>query len=203
MDMNSAQKLLIIIGSAFAGVGIIMTVIFSSFDEELGGVGSFILLPIGFVVLGLAFIVGVVFGIVNNKKIVKCGDKYAAKIYSYVENTSYMLNGEFTMNVIVHYFDKSHIEREAVLSTGFAKGSDMFPIGMTIDIYEYHGKYGFDPASVRSEALPGEEELMDDKPVSPDKLQLVAAVCPNCGSSFQAAAGYSSRCPYCGSYLDV
>ena len=114
-----------------------------------------------------------------------------------------MLNGTFTLNVKVHYFDKAHIEREAILPTGFARGSNLYPIGMTIDIYEYRGKFGFDPKSVRAEILPGEEELMDDKPVNPDQVQLVAVTCPNCGSSFQAATGYSSKCPYCGSYLNV
>ena len=31
----------------------------------------------------------------------------------------------------------------------------------------------------------------------------LALTCPNCGASFQAAAGYSSKCPYCGGYLNV
>ena len=51
--------------------------------------------------------------------------------------------------------------------------------------------------------LPGEEELMDDKPVDPMQLKMVAVSCPNCGSSFQAATGYSSKCPYCGSYINA
>ena len=79
----------------------------------------------------------------------------------------------------------------------------LFRSGLTIDIFEYNGKYGYDPDSVRDERLPGEEELMDDKPVAPDKLRLVAVRCPNCGSSFRAATGYSSKCPYCGNYLNV
>ena len=68
------------------------------------------MLPLGFVILGLSFIGSVIVSNSKKKKIVKCGNKYAAKIYSYVENTSYLLNGAYTMNVIVHYFDKANIE---------------------------------------------------------------------------------------------
>ena len=107
------------------------------------------------------------------------------------------------MDTIVHYFDSYHVEREAIIPTGFTRGAGMYPIGLTIDIFEYNGKYGYDPDSVRDERLPGEEELMDDKPVAPDQLRLVAVRCPNCGSSFRAATGYSSKCPYCGNYLNV
>ena len=95
------------------------------------------------------------------------------------------------------------IEREAVIPTAFEKGASTYPIGMTMDIYEYQGKYGWDPDSVRDEILPGEQELMDDKPVDPSKLRMTAVQCPNCGASYQAAAGYTGRCPYCGSYHNV
>ena len=56
---------------------------------------------------------------------------------------------------------------------------------------------------IRDEILPGEQELMDDKPVDPSKLRMTAVQCPNCGASYQAAAGYTGRCPYCGSYHNV
>ena len=124
--------------------------------------------------------------------------------YSYVENTSFTVNNSYTVNTVVHYFDETHTEREAVIPTCFEKGSSkMLPIGMTVDIYCYRDKYDYDPKSVRSEYLPGEEELMDDKPVDPMQLKMVAVSCPNCGSSFQAATGYSSKCPYCGSYINA
>lgn len=44
---------------------------------------------------------------------------------------------------------------------------------------------------------------MDDKAGGTGWLRLVAVRCPNCGSSFRAATGYSSKCPYCGNYLNV
>ena len=139
----------------------------------------------------------------NKKMIVKKGVRYPAKIYGYTENTSVRVNNTYMMDTIVHYFDSYHVEREAIIPTGFTRGAGMYPIGLTIDIFEYNGKYGYDPDSVRDERLPGEEELMDNKPVAPDKLRLVAVRCPNCGSSFRAATGYSSKCPYCGSYMNV
>lgn len=201
--MNSVQKILLFIGGMFAAIGAMVSIVFIGVSSATGESGVFVVIPLGFVFIGLGFIIGVIISIVNKKIIVKRGNKYVAKIYGYVDNTSFLENGEFTQNVKVHYFDRMHIEREAILPTSFAKGSNLYPIGMTIDIYEYHGKFGFDPKSVRGEILPGEEELMDDKPVSPNQVQLVAVTCPNCGSSFQAAAGYSSKCPYCESYLNV
>ena len=156
-----------------------------------------------FLILGICFIAAVLFGQHKKSLIVKNGIRYAAKIYGYVENTAYMVNGRFPVNVIVHYFDKNQIEREAVIPTAFEKGASTYPIGMTMDIYEYQGKYGWDPDSVRDEILPGEQELMDDKPVDPSKLRMTAVQCPNCGASYQAAAGYTGRCPYCGSYHNV
>ena len=51
--------------------------------------------------------------------------------------------------------------------------------------------------------LSGEAELMDDKPVEPEKMNLIAVRCPGCGSSFQAMKGYANRCPYCGGYFNA
>ena len=151
----------------------------------------------------MAFIIGTLIPEFKKNSIKKHGDAYKAKIYGYVENTSYRVNGRFPINVKVHYFDKKGIEREAVLPAGMSKGSGEYPIGMTMDIYEYRGKYSFDPKSVRDEILPGEAELMDDKPVDPSRIKMTAVSCRSCGASYQAAAGYTGRCPYCGSYQNV
>lgn len=203
MNMSIGQKIFMIIGSAFAGIGIVVSVIIGYVGSLIDGAMVFVLIPLFFVVLGLVFIICALSGIYKKKQIVKRGTKYAAKIYGYVENTSYVVNGKYPLNVKVHYFDNKKVEREAVLPTAFLRGSSQYPIGMTIDIYEYNGKYGYDPSSVRNEVLPGESELMDDKPMEPGKIKYVAKVCPNCGASFQAASGYSNKCPYCGSYQNI
>lgn len=203
MKMNMAQKILLIIGGTFAGIGAVLTVIFGSVCMVFRPLRAFLTLPLFFVILGICFIAAVLIGQRKNSIIVKKGTRYVAKIYSYTENTAYTLNGSFPVNLIVHYFDKNQIEREAVIPTAFEKGSAVYPIGMTIDIYEYQGKYGWDPDSVRDEVLPGERELMDDKPVDPSRLRMTAVQCPNCGASYQAAAGYTGHCPYCGSYHNV
>lgn len=201
MDMNSAQKICIIVGVGFAGIGLFMTLIFLF---AFGKPGAFILIPLMFVVLGLCFIVTILVMLHNKKMIRVHGEKYTAKIYGYVKNTSYMVNGRFPLNVKVHYFDNYGIEREVILPTSISGGADsMFPIGMTIDIYEYNGKYSYDPASVRGERLRREEELMDNKPIDPEQLHLIAVRCSNCGASYKAATGYASRCPYCGGYQNV
>lgn len=197
--MNSAQKILMIMGAAYIAVGTVVFLVLAG----SGMSGPFAAIPLLFVALGIAFVAGVLISRAKKKNIVAKGKKYAAKIYGYVDNTAYLVNGSYTVNVKVHYFDEKHMEKEAIIPTGFEKGSGMYPIGMTIDIYEYRGKFGYDPASVRNEILPDEDELMDSKPVSPEKLRSVAVICPSCGASFQAHAGYSSRCPYCGGYQNT
>ena len=84
-----------------------------------------------FVVLGLCFIVTILVMLHNKKMIRVHGEKYTAKIYGYVKNTSYMVNGRFPLNVKVHYFDNYGIEREVILPTSISGGADsMFPIGI-------------------------------------------------------------------------
>lgn len=199
--VNSAQKICMIVGAGFAGIGVMLTVIFIA---AFGGIGPFVLIPLFFALIGFCFIVTVLVLVHKKKEIVAKGQKYPAKIYSYVKNTSYRVNGVFPLNVKVHYFDSYGIEREVILPTSISSGADeLFPIGMTVDIYEYKGKFSYDPASVRGERLQREEELMDNKPLDPEQLRLVAVRCPNCGSTYQAAAGYTGRCPYCGGYQNV
>ena len=147
--MNMAQKVLLIIGGAFAGIGAVLTMIFGGIGMVFRPMRAFLALPLFFLILGICFIAAVLFGQHKKSLIVKNGIRYAAKIYGYVENTAYMVNGRFPVNVIVHYFDKNQIEREAVIPTAFEKGASTYPIGMTMDIYEYQGKYGWGPDSVR------------------------------------------------------
>lgn len=68
----------------------------------------------------------------------------------------------------MHYFDSYHVEREAIIPTGFTRGAGMYPIGLTIDIFEYNGKYGYDPDSVRDGELPVRKSSWTTKPVAPD-----------------------------------
>ena len=90
--MNSAQKICMIVGVGFAGIGLFMTLIFLF---AFGKPGAFILIPLMFVVLGLCFIVTILVMLHNKKMIRVHGEKYTAKIYGYVKNTSYMVNGRF------------------------------------------------------------------------------------------------------------
>lgn len=197
--MDILKKIFIIMGLAFAGIGGLVSFIFFA----VGSMGVFTAMPLFFVLLGLAFIGAVLNMSRAAKNIVAKGTKYPAKIYSYVNNTSFMVNGSYTVNIKVRYFDKTGVEREAIIPTSFARGSSEYPIGMTIDIYEYKGKYGFDPHSVRDEILVGENELMDDKPVDPSKMRMIAVKCPNCGSTYEAVKGYTSKCPYCDGYTNA
>ena len=103
-------------------------------------------MPLIFVVIGIGFLAGIAIHKSVKKRIRTKGKKYVAKVYSYVENTSFTVNNSYTVNTVVHYFDETHTEREAVIPTCFEKGSSkMLPIGMTVDIYCYRDKYDYDP----------------------------------------------------------
>lgn len=192
--MNTAYKILILMGIGYIGIGSIVSIVFISSR----GFDPFALIPLLFVVIGIALLVGASASIAKKKKILKLGKKYSAKIYGYVNNTSYRVNGAYTSNTKVHFFDDNGIEKEVIIPTSFPRGSNAYPIGMTMDIFEYNGNYSFDPKSVRDEILPRENELMDDKPVEPEKLSIISVTCDCCGATYEAAKGYSNKCPYCG-----
>lgn len=193
--MDLMQKILLAMGSFYILLGGSIAAVFFMID----GFGIGVLIPSVFLIIGIIMDFFVIRAIIKKSMIKRKGKKYSSKIYSYAENTSFTVNGQYTMNVKVHYFDTNGIEREAIIPTCFEKGSDMYPIGMTIDIYEYNGKFDYNPKSVRDQILPREDELMDNRPIDPELQRFIAFTCPNCGSSFQALRGYANNCPYCGS----
>lgn len=197
--MNFLRNIILILGASFFFIGTLVTVIFAA----LGDFGVFLLIPGFFVLIGIVFIVAGINMAISAKKIKSKGTKYKAKIYSYVDNTSVVVNGTFTVNCKVHFWDKNGIEKEAIIPTGFTRGSNEYPIGMTIDIYEYEGRYDFDKHSVRSEILDREDELMDDKPVDRAQVRMTAISCQSCGITYEAVAGYSASCPYCGHKINA
>ncbi len=196
---------LLLFGGIFFFVGFVTTAAFAGFSFYIPGAGFdfFLLFPASFMLVGLGVLCYAFRLIGRKKEVKKKGTKYKAKIYGYVEDTSFTLNNAYTVNLKVHYFDRSHIEREAILAANFPKNSDIYGIGMTVDIYEYKGLYDYDKNSVRIERLEGEEELMDNKPIAPQEQSNAAIRCPNCGASFNAVKGYSNKCPYCGGYIDA
>lgn len=159
--------------------------------------------PLIFVFIGLGILAIPVVAIMREKKIKNAGKQYAAKICGYVEDSSITVNGQYPINTKVRFFDDAHTIREAVLPTRFPKGSTTYPIGATIEIFEYEGKYSFDANSVSTAKIIGEEQLMDNRPLEPEKIDYIAAECPHCGASFKAMKGYTGRCPYCDSYIDA
>ena len=73
--MNMAQKVLLIIGGAFAGIGAVLTMIFGSIGMVFRPMRAFLALPLFFLILGICFIAAVLFGqhkkslIVKNKNV--------------------------------------------------------------------------------------------------------------------------------------
>lgn len=204
--MNSSDKFFILFGAIFAGgglfalcVGVILTIA----TEDYLGLLITVPLALVFILVGGGFIVSVINTKRKASKIENNGIKYTGKIYSYTDDTSVVVNGQYRVNIKVRYFDKSGIEREALVPTRFTRGEGDFPIGATIDICELDGKYTWVKGSVRFEQIYREEELMDDKPIEPGKVSLAGISCQSCGASFTGARGYVSRCPYCGAAINV
>lgn len=88
MKMNMAQKIILIVGGAFAGIGAVLTVIFGSVGIVFRPMRAFLALPLFFLILGICFIAAMLMGQHKKSLIVKNGTRYAAKIYSYTENTA-------------------------------------------------------------------------------------------------------------------
>lgn len=201
--MKMVKIILGIMGAAYVVIGTGVLIPFLLMPIHTPGASVGIIVPSIFIILGIGFLVGV--WMIDRKKrmALKHGTRIPAKIHSYVQDTSMKVNGAYPYNTRVHFWDASGIEREVILTTRFPKGDGKFPIGMTIDIYEYNGYYGYDESSIRTEVLYREAELLDNKPLNQTKLNSVAVICPNCGASFEADAGYVNRCPYCDSYWNI
>lgn len=71
MKMNMAQKVLLIIGGAFAGIGAVLTMIFGSIGMVFRPMRAFLALPLFFLILGICFIAAVLFGQHKKSLIVK------------------------------------------------------------------------------------------------------------------------------------
>lgn len=198
--MNEADKIVQLVGGIFFAIGVLCTLIglgiLIVFGEWLGG-GITLLLGIIFSAVGGGMLLSIIKTKKAQKEIKQNGKQFTGKIYGYVDDTSCIVNGDYLVNIKVHYFDDTNIEREAIIPTGFTRGSGDYPIGATIDILVLGTSYSWVKDSVRYEHIDREEELMDDKPIDPRAINMIGISCPNCGASFSAAKGYVSRCPYC------
>lgn len=197
---------LILTGGIFFGVGLVMTIIFASVSNVFpggSGFGAFIFLPLLFVVIGAIMLVCAAVEIKRKKDVRKKGTRYPAKVYGYVDDTSFVVNGQYTVNIKVRFFDSNNFIREAIIPTQFNRNSSMYGIGMTLDIFEYNGRFSWDPKSARFDKLPNENQLMDERPVNPEEVNLIGVTCPYCGANFKATSGYANRCPYCDGYINA
>lgn len=203
--MNEEEKFMRLFGGLFFCVGLLTTVVgiglLIGFKEIFASLIC-ILMGIIFAAIGGGILLSQIKKSMKRREVNQKGRRYTGKIYGYVEDKSCTMNGGYLMNTKVHYFDEKGIEREAIIPTGFAKGTGDYPIGATIDIIALGSSYTWDKDSVRYERIAREDELMDNKPLDPEKLIMVAVSCPHCGASFTAAKGYVCTCAYCGGAID-
>lgn len=198
--MKAVHKILTFIGAVFTAIGSLLSIVFLL---NINVFGILILVPLFFVVLGVTFLVPGILHMRRNAVIKKNGVLYHAKIYGYTEDMSALVNGAYPLNTIVRFFDRNGKKQETILDTGFARGSNTFPIGMTINIYDLNGKIGWDEDSVRNEIIPDEAELLESAPINTIGKETMAVDCDSCGASFSAVKGYAVKCPYCGKFMNV
>ncbi len=196
--MKTVYKILILVGAIFALVGAMLTFVFL-INRDVFGIWS--LFPLFFVVFGLCFVIPGIIDLSRNRSIIRNGKRIPAKICGYVEDKSVEINGGYAVNTIVRYFDSYHRVKEIVIETGFQHGSNAYPIGLTVDLYEYDGKVSWDRDSVRQEMLFDEKELMDGIEDDSDG-EVIAVECPKCGASFCATEEFTNMCPYCKEIID-
>lgn len=201
--MTDTDKFLKLFGTVFFSVGVLMLIISLGIVRTTGdfiACGGTLILSIVFGGVGGGLLIAQIKKRKERQKILSEGTRYTGKIHSYVEDKSCTMNGDYPINLNVHYFDHRGTEREAIIPTGFTKGSGEYPIGATIDIIALGTNYTWDKDSVRFERIFGEEELMDDKPLQ--HASMVGVSCKSCGASFSAAKGYVNKCPYCGGSIN-
>lgn len=165
--MNIVQKILMIMGLAYIAIGGVITIVFAG----SGQAGLFIMIPLFFVVLGIVFVCGVLFAISKKKRISEFGKKYPAKIYGYVNDTSYMVNGSYPVNTKVRYFDETGVKREAIIPT-IASHLKLY---IWIEMFEFY-------SGIRSSELPGDTFLRSITSQTPGRQNFVKGI--NCWYSF-------------------
>lgn len=130
------------------------------------------------------------------EKIVESGTAYMGKIYDYVEDHEYIVNGQPTLSVIVRYM-KDGVVKQAVARTG-QPDTAQYPRGATVSISILNGEAAIIPGSVSNAVIPDEALLMD-RDIDAEKLSTsIGAACPNCGATLMVPVGMSTVCPYCG-----
>lgn len=202
--MNESEKFNLLFGGIFGGIGVVLTVtsVVLFILREWFPAGVCTLLAVVFGAIGAGFLIALLKTLRKRKRVDKNGKSYTGKIYGYVEDKSFTMNGDYLVNTQVRYFDEEGTEREALIQTRFVKGTGDYPIGATIDIKQLGNEYSWDKNSVRYETIDREDELMDNKPLDPKLINMVAVECKKCGAGFTAAKGYVCTCPYCGNPID-
>lgn len=208
--MEGVRKITKLLGGIFLALGgtlliVSLVVLLVTHGSEGGKTAGGIvgLLCFIFSAIGVGMSVGATANDRKRKNIIKKGDRYTGKIYAYTEDKAILVNNDYPVNTVVHYFDRAGIEREIIIPTKFAKGSGAFPIGATIDFVIYGSSSTWIDDSVRFDHIEREDELMDNKPVDQSKLNRVAVTCPTCGASYVAAQGYAATCPFCGHAVNL
>lgn len=199
--VTAFQMVFIIMGSLFLllSIGIGGFFLLASISDPT--ILPLIFIPGVFFVVGAIFLIYALVPIAKRNKIKKNGKKYYAKICGYSDNTMVTINGSFTVDLIVRYFNQQGGIIETVLPTTLQRGATRnFPLGHTIDIYELNGNYAWDAKSVREVVIKGEERLMN---YEPGKIKMVPVECKHCGASFMSQDNRTGQCPYCGTYIAV
>lgn len=109
--------ILFLMGGMFFTIGMVMTILFAStsgiFRES--GIGVFVLIPLLFALIGAVMLVIAFRQMIRKMEVRSKGTRYPAKVYGYVDDSSFVVNGQYTVNTKVRFFDVNHYVREEEL----------------------------------------------------------------------------------------
>ena len=195
----NANKFLKWMGLLFVGLGAVMGI-----GMLVGGAMAREGLLIGIGVMFLAVFCGVggllakigISTLRREQDIAEQGTAVMGKIFDYVPDYQYTVNGSPTLSLIVRY-KQDGIIRQATVRTGQPDTAE-FPRGATVTISILNGEAVLIPGSISDTKLPDEENLLNPD-IDPEKIHAsIGAACPACGANLTVPVGMSAICPYCG-----
>ncbi len=198
---------MIIFGFVFFAVGIFVVWLMNSDVEgvvkENAGIGTGA--GIFFALIGLLIIGSGIRSILNYRKILNEGRRYYGKIWQHEPDTSYYVNNQPGVALVVHYMGDDGQPKEEIVKTGSTK-AEKFPLGATVEIAITEGGAIMVPKSVSNDPIPYQEELL--KPVAFGAPQgfgptavgtgEIAVACPGCQSAVMVVPGSTVVCSVCG-----
>lgn len=175
--------------SSFVIAGIAVWVFFGS-QQNQNQHGFLLIWTLIFAGVPLISIVSILRTIKKRADALRLGTRYQAKIVGYAFDYAMRVSGQSARDIVVAFIKDGKRYQRAISTKMFNR--TRFPIGATVDIYEYKGEYligseAYDERIPRETELMGNTSRLEQNGVSnpPAKEDIWGTVvCPHCGQEF-------------------